>query len=385
MQNIPLFGASATKTSPPGGTVTNGYLPLELLPAEQYNYYINAATQSVQEWVNLITLAGLTPDATQQGYTALSTLVAKEPDYLFNAGLAASVSSNALTIALKQKDGTTNPSTGVAQVQIAFRSSTAADGSFNIRAVTGALSLVIPSGATMGFSNGIADNIYVYAIDNAGTVELAVSTEALWDESLLWSTTVLDTASDSRTVLYSTTARSNVPIRFLGRLRLTEATAGTWATAPANYAGPYADQSGVIDSSGSGISLTSPNAADICSIIVPPGKWDISGGGAILGAATTNFTVIQVAVSGTSATIPSPAAWATAPLQSTGEERISVPVPNPAGGGTVYNSTGLAGMTIPTYRVNFATQTTLYLVIQATFTVSTAAGRGWIQARRVTK
>lgn len=75
MQNIPLFGSSASLISPPAGTVTSGYFPLQYLPAENLNYYLNAATQSVQEWVNLETLAGLTPSTAQQGWTAISGLV----------------------------------------------------------------------------------------------------------------------------------------------------------------------------------------------------------------------------------------------------------------------------------------------------------------------
>jgi hypothetical protein len=53
----------------------SGYFPLQYLPAENLNYYLNGATQAIQEWVNLITLAGLTPGPTQQGWTAISGLV----------------------------------------------------------------------------------------------------------------------------------------------------------------------------------------------------------------------------------------------------------------------------------------------------------------------
>jgi len=38
--------------------------------------------------------------------------------------------------------------------------------------------------------------------------------------------------ADSSTVIYSTTARTNVAYRVLGIIRSTQATAGTWATAP---------------------------------------------------------------------------------------------------------------------------------------------------------
>jgi hypothetical protein len=76
MQNIPLFGASASLISPPAPTVVSGYFPLQYLPAENLNYYLNGATQAIQEWVNLITLAGLTPGTSQQGWAAISGLMA---------------------------------------------------------------------------------------------------------------------------------------------------------------------------------------------------------------------------------------------------------------------------------------------------------------------
>lgn len=75
MQNIPLFGPSATLLSPPSGTVTSGFLPLQLLPAEYLNYYLNADTQAVQELVNVITFAGLVPSSSVQLLTAISGIL----------------------------------------------------------------------------------------------------------------------------------------------------------------------------------------------------------------------------------------------------------------------------------------------------------------------
>lgn len=151
---------------------------------------------------------------------------------LLNIGLASSVGSSALTIALKQADASTDPSTGSAAVKIGFRSSTATSGAFNVRSVTGALSLVISSGSTLGQVDGQASRLYVYAIDNAGTVELAVS-GTFYEENQLISTTAEGGAgaADSRTVIYSTTARSNVPFRLIGTIDNTQTTAGTWASA----------------------------------------------------------------------------------------------------------------------------------------------------------
>lgn len=161
---------------------------------------------------------------------------AAAPTYVketYNLGLSVAVAANAVTIALKQADGSTNPSTGSAAVKIGFRSSTATSGAHVERSVTAALSTVISSGSTGGTTSGVQSTVYLYAIDNAGTVELAWSS-IVFDEESLQSTTAEGGAgaADSINVLYSTTARSNVAIRLIGKFISTQATAGTWASSP---------------------------------------------------------------------------------------------------------------------------------------------------------
>ena len=99
MQNIPLFGVSASLISPPSPTVTSGYFPLQYLPAENLNYYLNGATQAIQEWVNLITLAGLTPGTSQQGWAAISGLIAIRPLSFFTGLTAAATGTGQLVLA----------------------------------------------------------------------------------------------------------------------------------------------------------------------------------------------------------------------------------------------------------------------------------------------
>ncbi len=184
-----------------------------------------------QVWINTSTselkarISGVTQ--TFGGGSGAST----ESLSLGNLGLAGSVAANALTIALKQADGSTNPSSGSAAVQIAFRSSTALTAAAIYRSVTGALSIVVPSTATLGHTDGDLGFVHVYALDNAGTVELAVAGTRSFDEGSRVSTTILNTSSDDLYTLYSTTARTDVPIRYLGRFKSTQTTAGTWASA----------------------------------------------------------------------------------------------------------------------------------------------------------
>lgn len=143
--------------------------------------------------------------------------------------VSASVGSNALTITL-------NPTT------LDFRSTTLGSGTVNTRSVPAAITLVISSGSTLGTIGTIASRIAVLAIDNAGTVELAavnIGGGVRLDETALISTTAEGGAggADSATVVYSTTARTNVAYRVVGYVESTQATAGTWVTAPSTIQG----------------------------------------------------------------------------------------------------------------------------------------------------
>ena len=156
----------------------------------------------------------------------------QSPSGTQNLGLAASVGSSILTVALKGADG--NDASATNPVYITFRNATSATGTPVTRAVTGSLSVQASSGSTLGHASALAANVWVYAIDNAGTVELALSGQKLFDEGGVVTTTAEGGAgaADSAIILYSTTARSNVACRLLGRLTSTQATAGTWATTP---------------------------------------------------------------------------------------------------------------------------------------------------------
>jgi hypothetical protein len=154
-------------------------------------------------------------------------------EILNNHGLAASVAANALTIALKDSAGS-DPTAG-SPVKIGFRSATLTTGTITVVSVTAALSTVISSGSTAGHTNAQDGNIYVGLLNNAGTAELCWSTRP-FDENALISTTAEGGAgaADSATVIYSTTARSSVAVRIIGKLVSNQTTAGTWAAVPTN-------------------------------------------------------------------------------------------------------------------------------------------------------
>ena len=172
------------------------------------------------------------------------TFSAPSPAYavsrIFSVG--ASVDSNALTLTL-------------AACVLDFRSATLTTGAPNARSVASALSLVVPSGATLGTVDAVAARLAVLAIDNAGTVELAVVNLAggnNLDETTLITTTTIGTAADAANVSYSTTGRAGVPFRVVGFIDITEATAGAWATAPAIVQGAGGQAMAALQSLGYG-------------------------------------------------------------------------------------------------------------------------------------
>lgn len=135
--------------------------------------------------------------------------------------ISAAVSGNAMTIS-------------AGALSLDFRSTTL--GSGTVTRVSGTpASLVIPAGATLATQNGVQSDLYVLALNNAGTIELAVLSLAggsfdLSEQGVTSSSAI--SASTTAPGLYSTTARTNVAFRVIGVIRSTQTTAGQWATAP---------------------------------------------------------------------------------------------------------------------------------------------------------
>lgn len=142
--------------------------------------------------------------------------------------ISASVAASALTIS-------------ASALTLDFRSTTL--GSGTITTVTGTpANLVISSGSTLGTVSATQSRIIVLAMNNAGTIELAavnISGGTQLDETNLISTTAEGGAgaADSASVVYSTTARTSLAYRVIGYIESTQATAGTWATAPSTIQG----------------------------------------------------------------------------------------------------------------------------------------------------
>ncbi|WP_343724955.1 hypothetical protein [Herbaspirillum huttiense] len=137
--------------------------------------------------------------------------------------ISASVTANALTV---------NYVGGL----LDFRSSTLASGAPISAVNVPAGSITIPSGATLGMVSGQGSRLVFLEAYNAGSPVLCVANMAgglQLDETNLISPTTISSGANSSGVIYSASAVSaNSPYRVVGFLDISEATAGTWATAP---------------------------------------------------------------------------------------------------------------------------------------------------------
>ena len=90
---------------------------------------------------------------------------------LSNIKITSSVSSNTLIVRLKASGGSDFSASDVGYIAIPGSSAATQ------RTITSAVSsLTVPQGATLGTGSGQDNKIFVYALDNAGSIEIAVST-----------------------------------------------------------------------------------------------------------------------------------------------------------------------------------------------------------------
>jgi hypothetical protein len=116
---------------------------------------------------------------------------------------------------------------------------------------------------------------------------------------------------------------------------------------------------------GSSVSLTTATAADVTSISLGAGDWDVWGVVDYTPAASTSITNQTQGISTTSATLGAQDTFSSLTLAA------EVPGASPE-----------SALPTPVVRLNLSTTTTVYLVAKATFTVSTLKAYGTINARR---
>jgi hypothetical protein len=119
--------------------------------------------------------------------------------------------------------------------------------------------------------------------------------------------------------------------------------------------------------SGSAISLTNATAANVTSISLTAGDWDVWANPVFTGNSTTTVTALIGSLSTTTAT-----------LNSTPGQRSDMGFNNFA----VFADDGFESIPVGPARFSLSATTTIFLVAQSNFSVSTASAYGIIQARR---
>jgi hypothetical protein len=116
-------------------------------------------------------------------------------------------------------------------------------------------------------------------------------------------------------------------------------------------------------------SLTINTNADVTSLLLQPGDYDVWGNVAFNGAASTTTIINLGWISTTSATLPASNLYATQFFSA---------------GGTAVYSTAPSAFCVPSIRVTVATATTttVYLSVRSAFLVSTSTAGGGLYARR---
>jgi hypothetical protein len=187
----------------------------------------------------------LTNQTAGWGLTGSSTfsISTSQPPYGFvapvNLGLTSSAAASALTISVVGANGSAPSATN--PISIPFRSTTLATGTPVWATVTSALSIVIPSAATLGTqSSNVPFRIWIFVEYNGGSPEIVVATCSIsaqiypctsWETNRTTTTTISGFATAAGTP-YSTTGVSNDSLRIIGYCDFASglATAGSWAS-----------------------------------------------------------------------------------------------------------------------------------------------------------
>lgn len=166
----------------------------------------------------------------------------------------------------------------------------------------------------------------------------------------------LQPANGSNPGLITTASQTLAGVKFFssGLLGVTDASNAT--------AGNIGEAVRAAVAAGSNLPLTTATAANVTSISLTAGDWDVSG--MICFTGTPTGTVYNMGLSTTSAT-----------LSTFGDNAYQTP--------TSPNAVADNCMTIPAWRLNVNTTTTVYLVARATFSVGSVGAYGRISARRV--
>lgn len=220
---------------------------------------------------------------------------------LIGGNLIASVSSNALTLAIKTTAG--NDPSAFSPVKVMVRGQSAADEEFAVISLTAATSLTITDGSTLGTTSSTAFRIWVVGINDGGTYRLGVinclsgnNIYPLGQFPVVSSTAEGGAgAADSAHVVYTGSAVSSKPYHIIGYGTWESGlgTAGSWSATPTRFQlfGAGVPLPGAV------IQTQQTVKTDIATVAVTAGNLaDITG--------------MSVAITATSAANPMSTGWA---------------------------------------------------------------------------
>ncbi|MDP7368745.1 MAG: hypothetical protein QGH83_15990, partial [Candidatus Pacebacteria bacterium] len=155
--------------------------------------------------------------------------------------LTQSQNSNIMTLTLLDGEGSAPTSTSGVTWQFRTRGGGTADaglilGTSEAGRATAATTLTLDASATLGMTANIEATLYIYAINNGGTVELGIINGQQLDESILHSSTILNASAGTQGTLYSDTARTTLAVRLIGRMRISRDNTAVWNEDPTELA-----------------------------------------------------------------------------------------------------------------------------------------------------
>lgn len=134
---------------------------------------------------------------------------------LTNLGIAASISSNTLVVALKTK-AASDPSSGD-PVKVGFRSDTASTGGYSQVSFTAAASITLAAADSIGHPASGSFPIWIYLIEDS-TDEVCLSRAYFADDTVASASALTGGADTTSTTLWCTSAHTSRPVRRVGHI-----------------------------------------------------------------------------------------------------------------------------------------------------------------------
>ena len=222
---------------------------------------------------------------------------------------------------------------------------------------------IVQSGATVKVANNDLRPKQIQSNATSGVLQVAGPASA--------ATRVMTTPDANFTVARVDAAQSFTGDQTLGTGNLVIGTSGkgiqgttTNNSASAGVVGEYVSST---VGSGSSVALTSPTAADVTSISLTAGDWDVAGIVGFGGKSGTSVVEFVGANAGT----------------TSGGISAALGIQVLMNGSTQLSTVADMTAALPVYRYSLASTTTVYLVARASYTTGSIGAFGTISARRI--